>query len=177
MITIVTKETMFTWSCERILLVVSTLGGVAGAGGGGAATGWIDTPGPTILGAGGRDLARTENVQSIKPFVVVYKSTSLQVYKFHHMSQSCPTHLGEGSLPLERAGVPGRGGRGLMPLVQVKVKVKVKVRVRRLTAHWKKLKVKSGIQGDFFDWSSLSLAMFKSLYKIPYSNFFSLVIF
>ena len=27
------------------------------------------------------------------------------------------------------------------------------------------------IQGDFFDWSSLNLAMFKSLYKIPY--FFS----
>ena len=37
------------------------------------------------------------------------------------MNQSCPTHLGEGSLPLERAGVPGRGGRGLIPLVQVQV--------------------------------------------------------
>ena len=29
------------------------------------------------------------------------------------------------------------------------------------------------VQGDFFDWSSLNLAMFKTLYKIPYSNFFS----
>ena len=59
---------MFTWSCERILLVVSTLGGVAGVGGEGAATGCIDTPGPTILGAGawGRGLARTEIVQTIK---------------------------------------------------------------------------------------------------------------
>ena len=31
----------------------------------------------------------------------------------------------------------------------------------------------SNIQGVFFDWSSLNLAMFKSLYKIPYSNIFS----
>ena len=30
------------------------------------------------------------------------------------------------------------------------------------------------IQGDFVDWSSLNL--FKSLYKIPYSNFFSLIL-
>ena len=28
------------------------------------------------------------------------------------------------------------------------------------------------IQGVFFYWSPLNLAMFKSLYKIPYSNFF-----
>ena len=32
------------------------------------------------------------------------------------------------------------------------------------------------VQGDFFDWSSLNLAMFKSLYKIPYSNFFSWIL-
>ena len=29
------------------------------------------------------------------------------------------------------------------------------------------------IQGVFFYWSPLNLAMFRSLYKIPYSNFFS----
>ena len=29
--------------------------------------------------------------------------------------------------------------------------------------------------GCFFYWSPLNLAMFKSLYKIPYSNFFSLI--
>ena len=32
------------------------------------------------------------------------------------------------------------------------------------------------IQGVFFDWSPLNLAMFKSLYKIPYSNFFSRIL-
>merc|ERR1719319_2223129 len=32
------------------------------------------------------------------------------------------------------------------------------------------------VQGGFFDWSSLNLAMFKSLYKIPYSNFFSKIL-
>ena len=80
--------------------------------------------------------------------------------------------LGRGEDPNSRGDWAGRGGRAAPCLVKAAFVGHVGV-VEELLRH-PRLRPNAllHIQGVFFDWSCLNLAMFKSLYKIPYSNFF-----